>query len=494
VRIIYLPYGPDGSKTGLDDFLAAGHSRDDLLALASDVLRPLPSDAPAPTLPDVPLLSTGELAPMIETVLDRYLRLPSRAAVLAIALWVMHTWAFDGAYATPYLVVQSPAKRSGKTRLEETLELVVRSPWRIAAASESALFRKIADQRPTLLLDECDATFAASENEPLRAILNAGNRPGASVARTVGEGSNQTVADFEVYCPKVLAGIASSKWPDTVLDRSIRIPLQRKKQDEAVARLRYRQAHAETEELRDALAVWADAHVEILAGAEPDPPPELDDRAAEGWEALLAIADTASAELADRARKAAVELARRAPADDDGQGVLLLRALKPMFAEVEVLSTKDIVSQLNEDEELPFGGDRQGAGMDGRGLARLLKPFRVRPDTVRIGTQTPKGYRREWFEDAWESYCPPNAPPGDFSSATSATSAPESQISAVSDPQQKPNVADSKRVSNPHGNADVADVADRNRQPGADGDSGTSSECQPGSLVEQAEREYGGEK
>ena len=46
------------------------------------------------------------------------------------------------------------------------------------------------------------------------------------------------VADFSVYCPKVLAGIVTRDWPDTVLDRSIVIRLQRKKRGETVERLR----------------------------------------------------------------------------------------------------------------------------------------------------------------------------------------------------------------------------------------------------------------
>jgi hypothetical protein len=42
VRIIYLPQGEGGAKTGLDDFLAAGHTVEDLMALACDELRALP--------------------------------------------------------------------------------------------------------------------------------------------------------------------------------------------------------------------------------------------------------------------------------------------------------------------------------------------------------------------------------------------------------------------------------------------------------------------
>jgi hypothetical protein len=39
IAFIYLPHGEDGSKTGLDDYLSAGHSKDDLLALATSEMR-----------------------------------------------------------------------------------------------------------------------------------------------------------------------------------------------------------------------------------------------------------------------------------------------------------------------------------------------------------------------------------------------------------------------------------------------------------------------
>ncbi len=41
VFVVYLPSGPGGAKVGLDDFLARGHSRDDLMALAvKDIVHP----------------------------------------------------------------------------------------------------------------------------------------------------------------------------------------------------------------------------------------------------------------------------------------------------------------------------------------------------------------------------------------------------------------------------------------------------------------------
>ncbi len=158
VAFAYLPAADDGSKLGVDDYLAAGHTRDDLLArVVVDEWRPLPSAPRAPAEPDVPLEATGKLIAEVAALVDRFVILPSRASALTIALWVMHTHAFAAAHATPYLVIASPSKRSGKTRLQEVLELVVRAPWRIAAASESVVSGKIADTTPTLLLDEVDA-------------------------------------------------------------------------------------------------------------------------------------------------------------------------------------------------------------------------------------------------------------------------------------------------------------------------------------------------
>ena len=54
VRIIYLPHGEDGSKTGADDYLVSGHTLADMLALASDELRPIDNKTPAKTADGIP--------------------------------------------------------------------------------------------------------------------------------------------------------------------------------------------------------------------------------------------------------------------------------------------------------------------------------------------------------------------------------------------------------------------------------------------------------
>ena len=124
------------------------------------------------------------------------------------------------------------------------------------------------------------------------------------------------------------------------------------------------------------------------------------------------------------------------------------------------------MERLNEDDDLPFGGYRKGGGLDPRGLAKMLRAFEIRPRDVRLGEVKAKGYKSEWFTDAWERYCGEKLPGSDDLSATKATSALQSQESPIPDPRQTPDVADEETTANPHSNADVADVSDRNGQTG----------------------------
>ena len=408
---------------------------------------------------------TGELLDAIAAVIEQYVVLPSTHATTAVTLWVAHTWAFAGAHATPYLLVTSPERRSGKSRLLEVLELLVRSPWRIASASEAAMFRKIDQDNPTLLLDEIDAIFgsATERTEPLRAMLNAGNRPGSNVARCVGEGADQQVVDFSVYCPKILAGIDSGRVPDTITDRSIAIGMKRKTTGERVDVFRHRYEKAATHGLREAAEAWGAQQAEALLETDPEMPPALNDRAAEAWEPLLAISDLAGGGWPDRARAAAVALIGE-DADEPGHGARLLAALRDIFADHEVLATITILEQVNSDEELPFGGWRRGEGLDPRGLSRLLNPYSIRPRSVRIdgATSTCKGYRRDQFEEVWARYAPP--PSGE--SPAQAEQAAQPAPGPVPDVPDVPLVPDISQGSEDDLDGHFAALADRRRSEG----------------------------
>lgn len=410
---------------------------------------------------------TGALASRVESFARRFVVLPGEPEWTAFSLFVLHTYALEGAHATPYLLILSPEKRSGKTRVQEVLELLVAHPWRVTGASEAAIFRKIAQDRPTLLLDEIDAIFGthSERTEPLRAILNAGNRPGATVARCVGEKGDQ-VRDFDVFCAKALAGIdKGERIPDTIRDRALTISMRRKTGAEPVERFRHRVADGEAEPLRAELAAWSDAVAERLLAAEPATPHELDDRAAEAWEPLFAIADLAGSDWPKRARAAAIALSAGGEQDDASLGALLLEAIRVAFAASDRMTSADLLAALNADEELPFGGWRDGKGLDSRKLAKLLRPYKVKPRTIRVGDDpNHRGYLREQFVDAWERWTPTRT------EAPQAPQAPQVEESAVQGSLEQAVVADV---------ADVADISTGVADEGARGANGAVSITSP---------------
>jgi len=328
----------------------------------------------------------------------------SHAQATAVPLWIVHTHAFDAADASPYLAVTSPEKRSGKSRLFEVLELLVANPWKVITPTEAVVFRKVDKDRPTLLLDETDAIFGPKANgnyEGLRALLNAGNRRGTNVPRCVG--TSQTLVAFSVFCPKAIAGIG--ELPDTIADRAIPIRLKRKAKSEHAERFRRRDVEDEAERLYMDSSAWAEHAVPTLAEARPQLPDELDDRAQDAWEPLLAIADLIGDGWPDRARAAALELSNGAEHEDASDRVSLLADIRAVFDErgVDRLASATLAAALHEIEESPWA-EWYGKPITATGVARLLAGFGIKPKVIRVGEETPRGYPRDQFQDTWERY------------------------------------------------------------------------------------------
>lgn len=344
----------------------------------------------------------------------RFVVFATASQPVALALWVIHTYAFGAADATAYLLITSPEKRSGKSRLLEVLELLVARPWRVSGASEAVLFRKIAKDQPALLLDEVDAVFGtyAEKTEPLRAAINSGNRRGGYVARCVGP--QHDVENFAVFCPKCLAGIDTGRLPETIRDRSIPIGLQRKL-DEPVERFRYRKVKPEAEGLVERITAWAREHLDLLRDLYPEIPEELNDRAADGWEPLFAIADLLGGECPPRARRAALELSGDDDLEEDSWGVQLLADLREIWTQEDIgekAKSALLCGALKQLDDRPWGGWGKGRaeqGLTQRDLSLLLRRYGIKSKTVRQGGMTAKGYHREQFADAWARYVPERA-------------------------------------------------------------------------------------
>ncbi|HRY42926.1 MAG TPA: DUF3631 domain-containing protein [Thermoanaerobaculia bacterium] len=410
VRVLNL--GRPGVKD-VSDWLAAGGTADELLRLAAE----------APTAESLASVDGAEVLDAVVRFVRRYVVVTPEQTHI-IALWVLHTWAFDASDQTVYLAILSAEKRSGKTRLLEILGVVTRAPWHAVQPSEAVLYRKIEKDRPTLLLDETDALFSQrgdSRAEAVRALLNAGSRRGVTVPRVLDAKSDKLI-DFNVYCPKALAGIGTL--PDTVGDRSVPIEMKRKRRSDTAERFRLRDVEKEARELRARLEAWATARVPQLRSARPALPRELGDRAADGAEPLLAIADLAGGPWPERARRSIVALAGERTEEDESDGVQLLadvrRVLTLLVRTDGTIRTEKLLEELRalpESRWKRFGPRREE--VDALDLARLLRPYGIRPTRIRDGDAVVRGYMVSAFADAFERYL--SEPPQPEGSATPAT-------------------------------------------------------------------------
>jgi 5S rRNA maturation endonuclease (ribonuclease M5) len=394
------------------DHLQAGLGLDDFAPLD-------PGETPASDDEVLPAVARGEGAAILEEVERQYRRYVAWASdhqAVAVTLWTAHTHAAEASDTTPYLAIESAEPESGKTRTLEVAEHLAARAWLLVEPSEAAMFRKIERDRPTILLDESDALWGAKADgrEGLRALLNAGYRRGATVPRVVGDGAGMTVQDFPVYGPKALAGLAG-RLPRTIASRSIPIRLQRRAKGETVERFRARRAAAELAPLRLRLAAWVKLLTPELEGADPEIPEALSDRQADCWEPLLAIADAAGGGWPARARAAAVALHEHDSAGDPGTGTLLLAHVREAFlaGADDELPTVTLLRALVERDDGPWGGwwgkevdDGRPKGPAGR-LAKLLKPFGIKPEQIWTEEGKARGYRRAAFIDAWTRYLPP---------------------------------------------------------------------------------------
>ena len=293
----------------------------------------------------------AELLDQTVAFIRRFVVLSSAQADV-MALCILHSHAVAAADTTPYLHLTSVEKQSGKTRALEVCQLLVFRPWYTGRTTAAALVRKVNAEHPTLLLDETDAAFRATEEyvQALRGTLNLGHRRGGKVTVCVGQGGEIATQNFDVFGPKAIAGIG--KLPDTVADRSIPIELQRKSSAEKVERFRRRVVEPEVHQLREQLHKWAETNIRSLRELWPELPEQLTVRQQDCVEPLFAIADIAGGNWPRRARVALLELLTGTAAEDDSVGVRLLADVQAVFMakRVDKLPSAELIDALAQFE------------------------------------------------------------------------------------------------------------------------------------------------
>ncbi|WP_320671044.1 DUF3631 domain-containing protein [Patulibacter defluvii] len=357
--------------------------------------------------------SQPNVADAIRDHITRHVRTPTAHEVTATTLWTLHTHLIDVATTTPYLLVTSPVHGCGKSTLMNILTNLTANPWATSHTSVAALYRSVAGR--TVLLDEVDTMLAhPGISRDLGAVLNAGyaRGPASVINRCVGDAHKPTA--FDVFGAKLIAGIdLPAKLKASTLSRTIEIRLERAHGSEGLVPYGDEASTKTSVELRASIAEWADEHRDVLASATVTSVTHSDMRYLQVWQPLLTIARMLGPEWATAARQAFEALAPEAEdTSDETIRLTLLRDLRRVFLEPggRNLTTDQILTALKDLDDSPWrvwGHRRTTPGLTARDLAGLLRPFRVRPVTIRVGRhneQTKKGYRYADLVPVWERY------------------------------------------------------------------------------------------
>ncbi|GAB2565121.1 DUF3631 domain-containing protein [Kribbella endophytica] len=347
----------------------------------------------------------AELLDDVAATISRYVILPSTSALIAVVLWIAATHAMKAWNCAARLVIRAPERRCGKSRLLDMVEAMCHRPLITVNASPSAVYRSIGmapSDPPTLLIDEADTIFGpkAGDNEDLRGLLNAGHQRNRPTLRW--DASARQTEKIETFAMAALAGIGAM--PDTIEDRAAVIRMRRRAPGETVAPYRIRRDGPDLDLLRQRLNQWIAPHIDALTRATPEMP--LEDRAADTWEPMIALADLAGGQWPRAARKAAVALTSDRDAGDEGSTpTRLLADCRTAFQDADALPTAVLLERLCSDPEAPWA--TLGAnGLTAMRMGNLLRDFEIRSDTIRFTTGQAKGYVRSDFIDAWNRYCP----------------------------------------------------------------------------------------
>jgi hypothetical protein len=271
----------------------------------------------------------------------------------------------------------------------------------------------------------------------LEQVLNGGYRRRGTYTMSVGGDGDWTARDFRTFSPKAFAGIG--RLSGALATRTIPIWMHPARPTESVREKFEEELWAETEELRESLGAWGLASIDRLRAMRiADLPAGLRNRTREIWRPLLAIADLAGGEWPALGREAAVAL-HRSHSDELDHRLKLLVDIRAVYEArtTDRIHTADLIAELATVEESPWRGrwwdvhEEAPKAEAPAALAKSLRCYGIRPEQIRIGSSSKKGYRREHFLDAWSRYLPARTAETPEPSETTCSSG-DGAVSAVS--------------------------------------------------------------
>jgi hypothetical protein len=298
-----------------------------------------------------------------------------------------------------FLVSTSAEPESGKSTGLEVLFYMVPRPASGTEITAANLVRLVDHERPTLIIDEADDLFTVKSE--LTKIVNASWTKFSKIPKLVNVGGRWATQWFSPFCPKAF-GLIGLKLPRPLIGRSIIIKFWPKLPGVEVSF-----DHHDDDEflvLRRKCAHWAADNGNALATAKPLQPAGFDNRIADNWRLLLAIAEFAGETWAQQARDAAERLARMRRKPSWRQ--MLLQTIAKMGADGRnyVLSSA-LVAELTRDPTSAWNqyqSYRRVGKVNERQVAELLEGIDVFP--TNCGPKRLRGYLFADFTKAFAHF------------------------------------------------------------------------------------------
>ncbi len=352
----------------------------------------------------------------VELYLRDYLSLPTDHDYPTVAAWTAHTHLLPLLDTSPRLAVFSPEYKCGKTVLLEAVSFISHDPVMLANVSPAYIYRRVdmgRDSPPTVLIDETDTIFGTNSGDAaqdLRGLINSGYRRGATVGRVSGP-QHDKLQEFQTFSALALAGCGRDSVPESVMTRSVIIPMRKMKPGETLKEWHRRDSEPRGFDLRESLAEWASVY--LYSGDPlryPALPAGITGRDREVWEPLVMVADLAGGEWPARLRAAALAQVNAGRESDPdavpwARRVLMdTRKVWPDSERTDRIWTVDLIDRLNALPDSPWSG-RSANGITPWMLSTWLQDYGIRPGTVRFPNgHISKGYERAGFMGAWARY------------------------------------------------------------------------------------------
>ncbi|MFT7042352.1 MAG: hypothetical protein ACJAW7_001109 [Candidatus Azotimanducaceae bacterium] len=343
-------------------------------------------------------------APVAEDLADEMAKLIKRYCILtddevvAIVLWIIASYSINLFRIFPKLSLISPEKRCGKSTTMEVVTAMCRDALLTSNVSAAVLYRLTEVCSPTILIDEAD-TFVKGGDPALVGIINSGhNQSSAQILRC--EGDNFKPKAYSTWMPMVLAAIGDL--PPTIMDRSIVINLRRKKSSEMV-QLIPGDIDSSCVSIRRKILTWCENSAPQITINQIPPPKLGNDRAEDNWLPLFTVAGQiggAWPQLCDSAYRANTTVT------EEEIPTQLLRDIRTVFSNIQRIPSAELLVELCKDQAGPWNSCDNGKKLSPHQMAKLLRPYGIKPKMIRFGKETKRGYEATQFHDSFERYLP----------------------------------------------------------------------------------------